>query len=520
MVDIVAQISRVMQLPENTAVLIPGNEKSIPMNGGEFGNCCASGVRYDPEERILVEYDEVADEQFTLTTSVNNKQNFPIFEDKMRGIAFRPVRRFVDVRIDVEYQASGIVVATRWLDEQRIRISRGGAELTLDAQYSYAVPDGALALLANLYETMQASEFPSELTYQEWVTENWKAPMTELTTLWGTHPRLTVLEHQYDLVGWFDFTSTPDKPMPSDDNTGRYMARVSYFLRYERPTHLHCLYPMVMHQRPIGRKFRPTVPYSTYHDVLRRVTKMREAFDYSFVLMQQGYIPYISHPDTDDWVTQDIPRERFTFFSGLLSLSCPNPEHLLDLTKMGKYTFRCYFLEYLSQVGDRAIGPNGLFEFRLYRGDEWTRTQLEFVPGTLILRSKEPLDPRYVYHIQASINRNWFSVANETWQCLRRYPTMTWTLFKLFGVGIGKRPLAEVDLLGAGAPRRPSLDCPGEGTSEYTAQCPTIDRGILKWSDITDARQDEDATVGNQVTKDRVGPMTVLFGEIIAVRKE
>ena len=102
MVDIVAQISRVMQLPENTHVLIPGNEKAIPMNGGEFGSCCDSGVRYDPEERIVVEYDEVADEQFTLTTSVNNKQNFPIFEDPMRGIAFRPVRRYVDVRIDVE----------------------------------------------------------------------------------------------------------------------------------------------------------------------------------------------------------------------------------------------------------------------------------------------------------------------------------------------------------------------------------------------------------------------------------
>lgn len=520
-VDVTSQLARIMNLPEGTDVLFPGNEKSVPLNDGVFGNCCGAGVKYDPQERVVITYDEAVDDGYTLSTNVYNNQNAPIFHDELRQIRLAPIRRFVDVRIDIEYQAPGIVVVQRWIDDMRARISAGGAELTLDAQFGYQLPDKVWTLLKHLYDTMQASEFPIALEYPQWLEQNWKWATTELTTLYGTLPEVTIPEHQYNLIGWFDITSSPQPPQSASDNTGRYTAQLSYFFRYERPAELFCKYPMIVHQRPIDKLWRPTTPYYIYRDVLRKVSRMQEAFDMSFVLMNHGYIPWIQHPDTDDWTTDDIPTGRFTFFSGLLSLSCPDPQRLLDLTKMGRYKFRCYFLEYFSQVGQRAIGPTSLFEFRLYKNNEYSRIPLEIEPGTTIVRSTQPLDPQAVYHLQLSINTNFGQIDRKNWDCLRRYPTLVWTVAKLLNVGIGRKPLSELELLGAKGPRQPSETCPGEGTSEFTANCPTIDQGILLQRDIEQLVDEgtKDSNTGNLIGN-RIGPLTVLFGEIIAERRE
>lgn len=413
-----------------------------------------------------------------------------------------------------------MVIAQRWLDDARTRIESGGAELTLDANYSYQVPDRVIELMRHLYDTFQSSEFPIDLSYEDWVKQNWNWPTTILETLYGTDPELTIPERQLNIVGWFDFTSSPEALSKSDDNTGTWTSRISFFFRYERPTQLYCKYPMVIHQKPIAAKWRPAGIYYTHRDALRRVSRMKEAFDKMFVLVTNGFIPWIQYPDTDDWNPPEIPKHRFTFFTGLLSLSCPDLEDLLDLQKLGTYKFKCYFLEYFSQVGNAALNNGGMFEFRLYKNDEWTRIPLEFKPGTLIIRSTLPLDPQAVYHIQASINMNWYSLTEKNIQCLRRYPTMFWTLCNMFNVGIGKKPLSELELLGVGRERTPSIDCPGEGTSDWTKDCPTLDTGIIKLKDIKDTIEDmDDSHNGDNISRDLKGPYNVLFGQIITERR-
>ena len=106
---------------------------------------------------------------------------------------------------------------------------------------------------------------------------------------------------------------------------------------------------------------------------------------------------------------------------------------------------------------------------------------------------------------------------------IRRYPTVCWSLLRLFRVSIGRKPISEMELLGLSGPRVEDLEAPGEGTTPHTADLPdTFKRGIVKWGDISKARFEQDKNIastgeaGGYIDQNKIGPLTVLFSHIIA----
>lgn len=528
-VDVIRQISMMMQLPGATKVYLPGRADTVPMNDGMFGNCCdsADAVYFDPQERITVSYDEVADENFTLSTAVYNNENFPLFVDQTHDIVVRPVRRFVDFRIDIEYQAPNVVLAQRWLDDQRIRCSSGGAEMTMSLTYHYNVPPSLLGLMKGLYDTMQKSCWPTEMSFQEWMEQHWTQPQTEMATLTNKNPVLSIYERQVDVVGWFDFSSSPETPQKSDDNSGAYTVNFSYLCRYERPTHMRVTYPILMNQCTIPKIFHPPYIYQNYQAADRKTTVLRGTLDHAFILMRDRKLPYIQHPDIDTWHTDEVPPHRYTFFNGLLALDKEDLTLLMDFSKLGRFTFNPFWLEFIQTLGTNAINSGSFFEIRLYQNDTRLRIPLKIEPGTLRLHTEYELDPTRYYHIQISLNKNFYAINDSYWEMIRRYPTVCWTLFKLFNIGIGRKPISKLELLGLGADRLPNEEAPGEGTSNHTDDVENVfRRGIVKWNDIAEARAEQDKIIeaagpsSGYMDQDKIGPLNVLFANIIAeVRK-
>ena len=87
-------MAEVMHLPKATKVYLPGHADSVPMNDGLFDNCCENnGVYYDAAERITVTYEEIAEENFTLSTAVYNDENYPLFVNDDQEVYIRPIRR-------------------------------------------------------------------------------------------------------------------------------------------------------------------------------------------------------------------------------------------------------------------------------------------------------------------------------------------------------------------------------------------------------------------------------------------
>lgn len=529
-VSAVSQLAQFMGLPPETDVYFPGRAETVPMNGGVFGNCCdaTNAIRFDPEERIEVKYEEIAEENFTLSTSVRNNDNYPVFVDAKHGIWIRPVKRFVDFRIDITYQAPNVVVAQRWLDDQRIKLSEGFGDYTMALEYHYNFPLPLMALLKGLYDTQERSAFPSGVPFNDWLVERTVQPNTDMVTLTDKSPQYTIYERQVDVVGHFDFVNTPETPQPTSDKAGSYEVTFSYICRYDRPTHFYVEYPMIMNQCPIPKIFRPEFPYQNYQQTDRKTTMLRGSLDHAFVLAAQRGLPYIQYPDADEWVAPDEHPDKLTFFTGLLMLDCKDLNAIMDFKSLGRFSFTPWFMEFFESVGTRAFGGNSFFDIRLYRNNERIHVPLEMEPGTLKLRSKVPLDPEYYYHIQISANGNWFQITNESWEGIRRYPTVFWNLCRMFWVCKGRQPLEKLELLGLGRDRTPNADWPGEGTTQWTKDVPHFPQGYVKSSDVLCGRTARADNIPDQTRPNgdggftgmnNYGPANVLYAGLIADRR-
>jgi hypothetical protein len=548
-VDVTAQLARVMNLPEETQVFLPGNTDVVPMNGGTFGECCVNPVKMSSTERLKVTYREEADESFTLTTNVNNKEMPPLFIDRNLGIDVRQIDRFVTLTATFEYTAPSIVIAQRWIDDMRNRISIGGAELYQTLHYNYAIPKPLMVLLKALYETQERSAWPTGATYEEWIAARFTVPTTVLATLGNTDQTLAVPQHQEEVLGWFDFTSTPEEPVKDSEGTGTYTTSFSYQLRYGRPNQVYVRFPMLVHQRPIPRLFRDKEPYQTYMAKTRKVSTTKGSFDRMMALMRANVLPYVHYPNTDDFVTDRIPAGRLTFFTGLMMLKPDDLRSVCDLSNLGEYRFNPYFLEYFYHMGDKLFRQDqSIIEFRLYE-NETLRSDipLTIMPGTVRVVAKVDLDPTKVYHVQISLIRNWMTLTRDTLQCLRRYPHVLYHTLKALNVNLGGADVyGNLKLLGKDNPRPYSPVCPGEGwtVGPYVPDHPiggpghggvvvpgqpwtnldkptreTFDNsGVVKIIDIDKAVKDTDGVARSGW---RAAPLTVMYlGIVTYIHKE
>lgn len=529
-VGAVQQLAQYMGLPEQTAVYLPGKSDTVPMNDGIFGNCCdaANAVHFDPEEKLVIRYEEMAEENFTLSTAVWNRDNFPIFVDKVHDIWVRPVRRFVDFRLDMTYQAPNVVVAQRWLDDQRTKLSEGAGDLTLSLVFHYNVPKPVQSLFRALHTTMENSAWPTGQSYGEWVESHLTQPSTFMATQIDTHRTMAIEERQVDVVGHFDFINTPDTPQPSSDKSGSYEVTFSYICRYDRPTHMHVEYPMVMNQCPIPAIFRPKYTYQNYQQTDRKTTVLRGSLEAALGMHLGMGATYIQYPDVDDWHTDDRPKNNFLIFSGLLTLDCKDPRYLMDMHSLGRFNFMGWWTELFDTLGDKVFKGNSWFTIRLFKNDKYIKIPMSMEPGTLKLMSDIDLDPNYCYHIQILINKNFYGIPDQLWQCMRRYPSVFYQLCQLFQVGVGRRPIEQMPMIGLNHDRIASEECPGEGTTHWVKDIPHFPRGIVKWSAIQEARDEIDKqnsttspqNGGGYLTNDTYGPTNVFYFGLIADKKK
>jgi hypothetical protein len=538
-VHIVQHLTELMGLPESTQVFLPGSTQAVPLNNAEFGNCCKSNHVYPGDSRMIVTVVEEAEEEHALTTSVNDKQNRPIIEDKIHNVTVTPVYRYVKMTCNIEFVASSTTQAQRWLDDMRAMFSVGRTEQLHDLEYYFQLPDGLIFALKACHDALMKSPWPLTDTFEDWVVSklvNGAYPK-DLTTLAGTHHTLAVAEHQYDALGWFDWTTTPDTPERNSDGSGTFTVNLNYQLQYQRPTHVYIDYPFVLNQYPISKKFRFTEPYWFYRDRLRKVSITKEAFDeFRFIQDNAGAVPYVHYPNTNDWyppVTQKLGYA-LPLFTGLVMLSIDDQQTLMDLSNLGNCRFTPHFLEYFYAQGDATLDDLlGMFEFRLWKNNEHMHGhKFRFKPGTLQIQSVDPLDPQYMYHIQICIKRNWALVHPKVIQCLRNWPTVAWTLLKAIGVRLGGAALlADLELLAPNTPRPNTAPCRGEGYLLPEIQPPEVNwgvrgddvfikNGLVKAKDLEQAVRDTDTISDNYINHTSIGPLTVMFFDILTFRNK
>lgn len=464
--DAIRQIGDSMQIPTTAKVYLPGRTDSVPMNDGIFGNVCDShnAVYFDPEERIVIGYEEIADENYSLSTAVFNNDNYPLISDDVRFLEVRPVSRFVDFRIDIEYQAPNIVIAQRWLDQQRMRYSAGAAELTLNLTYHYNIPKPLLSLLEALYSTEQDSPKPFHGEFEDWLKALWTSPTTEIGTFDDQYRTLSVYERAIDVVGWVDFYNTPDTPELASDNSGAYTTNFSFLCRYARPTHLKVNYPLLVNNYVIPKQYFQNPKYRNYQSTVYKTTEIRSALRSVKVNERSPLPPFVNHPHHDDWHPLFNLKSRLLLFAGLLVVCEGSETQVLNLESLGSCKFNDFWLEFIKNDAELLIGTNRLFDFRIFRNNRDTDIRVHVDKDTMDLKADLPLTIDGYYHVALYLNTHVGSVPKDFWDKLKYYPNVFIEFNKLFRTDTTN--LEDLKLIGFGRDR----DQPGEGTTIYTSE--------------------------------------------------
>lgn len=465
-IDSVSQLARVMRLPPDTMIMLPGNAETIPMNNGSFGECCDPGLNYPTDGRLVISFTEEIDEDVTLSQHVGTGESLPVFEDPIRSTVMFPIYRTVTMNLNLQYIAPNQNIAQRWLDEMRSRVSQLRSELYQTLEYHYALPDQVLSLLHEVWSKIESSPAPLNINFSDYLDEFLGRPTTTIDTLVGSHPTRAIVEKQYEVLGWFDFTSSPPVPEKDGNNTGSYVCNVGYQFIYDRPTQLLMRWPLVVHNQVIDKTFHPKEAYQTFRQVDRRVSFFKGNLESFLKGIRYDNIPYAIHPDIDDWMPSEMDKSVLVFFTGLVVVDNDNPTGVANISRLGEHTFTPYMLEYIYQqqhtLFDRNTSP---FSFRLFEnGKERTDITFSFKPGTLELQTDKPLNITKMYHLQLGILRNWLQLTSETRTCLRRYPVVTYTLLRTLGILLGGGEYEDLSLLGKKRPRLKSESCPGQGS--------------------------------------------------------
>lgn len=432
------QLNTIMRLPSDTRIYIPGRSEAIPLNGGIFTQPYDPGVYYPNSTKMIVSFSEDPTDDYTIQSLNHMKESFPIILDETRDIRIHPVHRMYSMTMTIEYHSDSKATSQKWLDEMRTRIMKGRSEFYLNLEYYYALPTNLLNLLMHVHEKMESSAAPTGLTFEDWLDNQLMIPIKHVANQIQEHKTITFPERQSEVLGWFDFESSPETP--EAEEAGMYQTSIGFTFHYQRPMQLFVDYPFLIHNKPIAKKYRDRKTMMTFREeFIRRVSRTKGALDDMLAYMVNNRIPYVQYPENDDWVPNETeePNRTLILYTGLVMVDPDDPRQIMNLSNLGDMQFTSKFLEYFSHAGNELFVHHGTpFDFRLYENRKRKYIDLELVNGTEV-RSLEDLDITKYYHIQIGIKRCWTMLDRKNREALRRYPQVLYWLLRALNVWIG-----------------------------------------------------------------------------------
>lgn len=410
--------------PKKTTLHVMGEFGYAEQPGSKLGG--SDDVSFGGNSRIYVTVDDTLRYQSIHNQHVRTNENPPILYDANLGIGMYPVYVESDLMISFKYIAKSKEEAKKWVDEFAIRRAEERTVLYHEVQYYIPIQDGVLNLLSHLHQLRENIAGYGD-TFTDYIRDIQCKELTTQSRLDGDikTANVSIPEKQVMLTGIFDFSEVPKESKV--DGTTTWEIEWSYKMLYKRCTHYYLVYPMVVHQQHIARKyFQRRKLYS-----LEEVPKYQGLVVTAFDLMDGYYEHYprlkggIRFPDHDDWIPDQHaqPPHTHPVMTWLLGLDPLEPTKLLNLTTIPEIRLTLeidtYMREVHTQLTDRGRAAIHITLFK--NGVPVTDGNIH-IDQDLQVRSREPLDLRQVYHVRLSLMSHYGAFKGDAVDVLRRHP--------------------------------------------------------------------------------------------------
>lgn len=425
--DVLRQLMMLTGISEKTPIRFYGGDAMAQQFNSHIGKLNKGLNRWPHQENLSVEVDEDHSKDHLLGIAVKQNENPAVFFDPQLNVMITPVYSPTDVSIRVKFNAKDKNQAQRWRDEVRTRAAMGREINMHELNYSYALPTVFEALLMHVYALREA-QAPYGQTLNQWWTACADPRFTRVTNQAGESPTVVMAEKQNRIQGIFDFESVPEKA-EREKEPDMWSLSFTYKFRYDKPIEMVCRYPLLIHQQPIGAKFRQYNNAAPMRDLLKRLTHSGTAFEQFGDQAQLARVTAnkgVTWPVIDDWLPLQgtLPVGTLKIFTGMIALTPDDRRTLLDLRKLGDFSLIPEVLAFMAATEYPHMQNDGgsIFRLSLYEGHNVVESSRFEVTPALVVQAKEDLNLRKLYHVRLAIHADALMMRAEALARLRAQP--------------------------------------------------------------------------------------------------
>ena len=396
-IDVIRQLISQMAITEEYRLQYPTDLGAIIQPGSALNDTTVAVTSNATVIEVEVQDDFVKE---TIASGYTHESDAPpVFEDEVIGLVVRPIYATSLMTIGFKYTANSRNQITKWRNFMRARASKIHFDNLHNVTYHIPLPSELLNMVQEIHELRERTAGYGD-EFGEYYFSHCAPETTVLTDLSGKASVIAVPQTQVGVIGYFDISVIPDKE-EGDSDTSRWTASFNYNLRYERPSNISAIVPVMVHNTTIPDKYLLERQPWNVPEPLRKKTLSRIDFDTHSRLNKNKITSSVQRvlniPEYDFVTLGGMFKEYFGFMTVLCSLNTKDYKELFNVNELGDYTVDSYILDFLKTSEYPYITKHHQSIFQVFRCEQQRYVYNDLTCDTnLNIRSMNDLNPRNI----------------------------------------------------------------------------------------------------------------------------
>lgn len=404
--DIVKQIMDITEISSRTPVRVFGDENKALQKNTAIDEEFEKFNKWPFDDKITVEAVEEYDPSTILSTSVKDNEQLIIFRDESLNVIIKPVYAVTNVTINVHYRCTDKSKADAWRNNIRIKTSMGRDINLHELTYSYHLPEEMVFLLKEIHR-LRENQGGYNQGFDDYFTSKLTAKASTVSNMEGNYAHWVIAEKQIRVQGFFDFQGVPEKPEKQGDSA-TYKSSFSYKFTYDKPLHCNMVYPIMIHNQLMGKKYRHTeldIPFEERNISRTNSSLNLSKFEEVNRLLQYYGNKGIPIPKFDnDFMPNSIPSATARVFTALCNITPLDKKTLFNFNELGEFVIDPDILDFIKL--ERQYLPitySSIFCLNLYENNYLRESDSLLIDSDLNVTSRLNLDIRKTYRVRLSL---------------------------------------------------------------------------------------------------------------------
>lgn len=470
--SVVRQVLEITELSDKTPISFYDDEGKAAQVGSLITGSEVTN-KWPFNERVRIEVDEEFNPEAMYTIFTQQPEHIPVFKDGALSVQIRPIYAPTKVVINFSYRARDKNQAMRWRNTIRAKTAMHRDINMHEISYHTHLQEEFIVIIKELHRLREnvagyGEAFDSYFAKHLSDKASIKTNQGGKAVVWG------IDERQIRIQGIFDFEGVPEKGSKEDGND-TWTINFSYKFEYQKPIMFNMVYPIVIHNQVLNKKYRPTEKAYRLEDQNRSFSMSGRAYNHfesdTSILKYKGN-DGVSIPPFDEFVPKTILPSTINVVTCLVVIDTDtngNPRKLMNLSELGDTSMNKNILDFIKTIEYPFMGKDyhSIFSLSLYRAGSLIESGSLVIDNKLDVYSTFDLDLRQTYRIRIGLVTNFTYLRKEALDRIKSVPGLGDILIRAIDScickygnhpDIGKSQMSDVDRKLVDAAPAPLMD--------------------------------------------------------------